>query len=437
MKKKRGVKKGHIAAFFVIVAAFAVLIASNVMDHAEEISLGLDLQGGFEVLYEVHPMEEGQEVNRDLLRDTVAALNARINVLGVSEPNVSIEGDDRVRVQLAGVTDQQAARELLATEARLSLRDTDDNLMLDGSDLVEGGARQNFHHETNQPIVTVTLRDANLMGQVSREIMQKPDNRMAIWLDYDEEEDSFYEEIAKEDSKIVSAPTVQKVLQTSDIMISGNFTVESAQQLAGILNAGALPVELEEIYSHAVGASLGERSMDQAIYAGFIGITLIFAYMLFYYRFMGVIAVTTLIAYIYIVLVVFNWMNAVLTLPGIAALILGVGMAVDANIITYERIKDEIKAGKSTMSAFRAGGRRSLSTILDANITTIIAASVLFYFGTSAVQGFAVMLIVSILTSFLTAVFGSRLLLGLWVYSRILNQKPRMFGVKERDISEL
>ena len=130
-------------------------------------------------------------------------------------------------------------------------------------------------------------------------------------------------------------------------------------------------------------------------------------------------------------------MNAVLTLPGIAALILGVGMAVDANIITYERIKDEIKAGKSTMSAFRAGGRRSLSTILDANITTIIAASVLFYFGTSAVQGFAVMLIVSILTSFLTAVFGSRLLLGLWVYSRILNQKPRMFGVKERDISEL
>lgn len=220
-------------------------------------------------------------------------------------------------------------------------------------------------------------------------------------------------------------------------MIEGNFTIEEAQQLAGILNAGALPVELEEIYSNSVGASLGERAMEQAIYAGFIGIALIFAYMLFYYRFMGIVAVITLSVYIYIVLVVFNWMNAVLTLPGIAALILGVGMAVDANIITYERIKDELRSGKSMMSAFRAGSRRSLSTILDANITTILAASVLFYFGTSAVQGFAVMLIVSILTSFLTAVFGSRLLLGLWVNSRILDGKPRMFGVKESEIGEL
>ncbi|WP_078597307.1 protein translocase subunit SecD [Evansella clarkii] len=436
MKKKRGVKKGHIAAFFVIVAAFAALIASNVLDHAEEISLGLDLQGGFEVLYEVHPIDEGQQMDRELLTDTVAALNARINVLGVSEPNVTIEGDDRVRVQLAGVTDQQAARELLATEARLSFRDVDDNLMLDGSDLVEGGARQSFHPDTNQPIVTVTLEDANLMGDVSQEIMQNPDNRMAIWLDYDEE-DTFYEEIQKEDSKIVSAPTVRSVLRTTDIMIEGNFTVESAQQLAGVLNAGALPVELEELSANAVGASLGERAMDQAIYAGFIGIGLIFAYMIFYYRFMGLVALVTLSIYIYLVLVVFNWMNAVLTLPGIAALILGVGMAVDANIITFERIKDELRSGKSTMSAFRAGSRRSLSTILDANITTILAAAVLFYFGTSAVQGFAVMLIVSILTSFLTAVFGSRLLLGLWVNSRVLNQKPRMFGVKEREISEL
>ncbi|UCZ54359.1 protein translocase subunit SecD [Bacillus shivajii] len=437
-KKKRGVRKGLIVTFFIIVAALAGLIASNVMDHADEISLGLDLQGGFEVLYEVHPADEDQEIDRDLLTDTVAALNARIDVLGVSEPNVTIEGENRIRVQLAGVSDQQSARELLSTEARLSFRDIDDNEMMDGADLVEGGARQSFHPETNQPIVTVTGRDRDTFGDVTREILERPfpDNILAIWLDY-EEGDTYEEEIQKEDSKIISAPSVNEELRTTDIMITGNFTIEEAQQLAGILNAGALPVELEEIYSESVGASLGERAMDQAIYAGFIGIFLIFAYMIGYYRFMGLIATITLSAYIYIVLVVFNWMNAVLTLPGIAALILGVGMAVDANIITYERIKDELRSGKSTMSAFRAGGRRSLSTILDANITTILAASVLFYFGTSAVQGFAVMLIVSILTSFLTAVFGTRLLLGLWVNSRILNQKPRMFGVKESDISEL
>ncbi|MBU9720689.1 MULTISPECIES: protein translocase subunit SecD [Bacillaceae] len=437
-KKRKGVKSGLIVVFFVIVAAFAALIATNVTDHAENISLGLDLQGGFEVLYEVRPVEEGQVVNRDLLRDTVASLNARINVLGVSEPNVTIEGDDRVRVQLAGVSDQQAARELLSTEARLSLRDVHDNMLLDGSDLVEGGARQSFNPDTNAPIVLVTIDDADKFGDITSELkdLDPPENRMAIWMDF-EEGDSYFEEILKEDSKIVSDPRVSQTLRTTDIMITGDFTVEEAQHLAGILNAGALPVELEEIYSNAVGASLGERAMDQAIFAGFIGIALIFAYMVIYYRFMGIMAIITLSIYIYIVLVVFNWMNAVLTLPGIAALILGVGMAVDANIITYERIKDEIRTGKSTMSAFRAGSRRSLSTILDANITTILAASVLFYFGTSAVQGFAVMLIVSILTSFLTAVFGSRLLLGLWVNSRILNNKPRMFGVKEDEISEL
>ncbi|MCE7793760.1 protein translocase subunit SecD [Salipaludibacillus sp. CUR1] len=438
MKKRKGVRKGLIVAFFAIIIALGALIATNVQDHAEDISLGLDLQGGFEVLYEVEPVDEGSEVNRELLSDTVSALNARIDVLGVSEPNITIEGEDRIRVQLAGVTDQAAARELLSTEARLSFRDVNDELKMDGSDLVEGGARQSFHPETNQPIVTVTVDDPTLFEEITRDLSNRPpgENILAIWLDYNEE-DSFEEEMAKEDSKIVSAPTVRNVIPSRDVMIEGGFTVDSAQDLAGILNAGALPVELTELQAESVGASLGERSMDMAINAGMVGVALIFTYMLVYYRFMGIIAVLTLTAYIYLVLVVFNWLNAVLTLPGIAALILGVGMAVDANIITFERIKDELRSGKSTISAFRAGSRRSLSTILDANITTILAAGVLFYFGTSAVQGFAVMLIVSILTSFITAVFGARLLLGLWVNSRILNKKPRMFGVKEREISEL
>lgn len=438
MKKRKGVKKSLIVAFFAIVIAFAALIATTVLDQAEDISLGLDLQGGFEVLYEVEPVNAESEINRELLTDTVSALNARIDVLGVSEPNIRIEGDNRIRVQLAGVTDQQSARELLSTQARLSFRDVNDVVMMDGSDLVEGGARQSFDPKTNEPIVSVQVDDPRLFEDITRDLSNRPEAEklLAIWLDY-EEGDSFEEERLKEDSKIVSAPRVGEVIPSRDVMISGNFTVESAQELAGILNAGALPVDLEEIYSNSVGASLGERSMEMAINAGIVGVALIFGYMLVYYRFMGIIAVLTLSAYIYLVLVVFNWLNAVLTLPGIAALILGVGMAVDANIITFERVKDELRSGKSTISAFRAGSKRSLSTILDANITTILAAAVLYVYGTSAVQGFAVMLIVSIVMSFVTAVFGARLLLGLWVNSRILNKKPRMFGVKERDISEL
>lgn len=437
------VKKGRIFAFFLIVVALAALIGTTIMGTAKEIKLGLDLQGGFEILYEVRPTEEGETFNPgemgEILSATVSALNQRVNVLGVSEPYITIEGDDRIRVQLAGVDDPQTARELLATEANLTFRDVHDNVMLDGADLQQNGARVTFS-EANQPEVGVTLKDANQFGEITRDIMNRPpgENLLVIWLDF-EEGDSFYEEMTKpeHERKFISAPSVRQVLNTRDVVIQGTFTMEEATFLADVLNAGALPVQLEELSSNSVGASLGEDAMVKTIYAGFIGIALIFIYMLFYYRFMGMIAVITLSVYIFLVLLVFNWMNAVLTLPGIAALILGVGMAVDANIITYERIKDEIRSGKSIMSAFKAGSRRSLSTILDANITTILAAGVLFYYGTSSVQGFAVMLIVSILMSFITAVYGTRLLLGLWVNSRILNKKTRLFGVKESEISEL
>lgn len=167
------------------------------------------------------------------------------------------------------------------------------------------------------------------------------------------------------------------------------------------------------------------------MFAGIVGIAIIFLFMLFYYRLPGLIAVITLSVYVYITLQIFDWMNAVLTLPGIAALILGVGMAVDANIITYERIKEELKLGKSVRSAFRSGNRRSFATIFDANITTIIAAVVLFVFGTSSVKGFATMLILSILTSFITAVFLSRFLLSLLVESRWLDRKKAGLASKE------
>lgn len=432
------VKKGRIVAFFLIVALLAALISQTVMGVAQGIKLGLDLQGGFEILYEVHPVDEDSVIDSDALKSTVAALNQRVDVLGVSEPNISIEGENRIRVQLAGVTDQQTAREMLSTEANLTIRDVYDNVLVDGSDLKQNGAQASFGPD-NSPVVTVTLKDAKMMENITRDLLSRPqaERLLVIWLDFEEGVDSYAEEAMKEEPKFLSAAVVREVIPSDTAMISGSFTVEETQFLADVLNAGSLPVKLDEIYSNSVGASLGEEAMQKTIFAGFIGIALIFIYMLIYYRFPGIIAVITLSVYIYLVLVIFNWMNAVLTLPGIAALVLGVGMAVDANILTYERIKEEIRSGKSIISAFKAGNRRSFTSIFDANITTIIAASVLLSFGTSSVKGFAVMLIVSILVSFLTAVYGSRFLLGLWVNSRALNKKPRMFGVKEGEISDL
>lgn len=406
------------------------------MSITKETKLGLDLQGGFEVLYEVTPIDD-TDITEQTLSATVTALNQRVNVLGVSEPVIQIEGDDRIRVQLAGVEDQETARQLLATEAELTFRDVDDNILLDGSDLQQNGAAGQFD-QTNRPIVTLKLKDAERFGEVTRDLSERPigENVLVIWLDF-EEGDSYAEEANSADPKFLSAANVSEVINSQDVQISGNFTPEETKHISEILNAGSLPVKLDEMFSNSVGASLGEKSMVQTVYAGLIGIALIFVFMLFYYRLPGFIAVVTLSVYTYLVIVILNLMNAVMTLPGIAALVLGVGMAVDANIITYERIREELRSGKSTMSAFKAGTRRSFATILDSNLTTILAASVMFYFGTSAVRGFSIVLIVSILTSFLTAVLGSRLLLGMWVSSKFLNKRPGWFGVKERDIDEL
>lgn len=431
------VKRSRIVAFFLILLLIGSTVGVTFKDILGNIKLGLDLQGGFEVLYEVIP-EEGQEINEEIMTSTAEALNNRINVLGVSEPSIQIEGENRIRVQLAGVEDQNQAREMLSTEAHLSFRDVNDNLMMDGKDLVEGGAEQTFD-ENGQPSVSIKLKSADKFKEVTEKIvnMGAPNNLLVIWLDFEEGVDSFAAELGKEDPKYLSAPTVNQIFNQSTVSIVGSFTVEEAQTLANLLDAGALPVELEEIYSTSVGAQFGEQALESTVIAGVIGILAIFVFMILYYRFPGFISVATLIIYTFLTLLIFDWMNAVLTLPGIAALILGVGMAVDANVITFERIKEELKVGRSLKAAFKAGNSNSLSTILDANLTTILAAIVLFIYGTSSVKGFATTLIVSILVSFLVAVYGTRWLLGLWVNSNLFNKKPGWFGVKQKDMKDI
>ncbi|EIM07926.1 bifunctional preprotein translocase subunit SecD/SecF [Planococcus antarcticus DSM 14505] len=427
--------RGRIVAFFLLVIVLIGIIGTTSLPIAKDIKLGLDLQGGFEVLYQVEALEGGQEITEDVLTDTTDALMNRINVLGVSEPVIQIEGEDRIRVQLAGVEDQSSARELLSTEANLTFRDSEDNLLLSGNDLKQGGATGTFDSNGN-PIVTLELNDPGKFAEVTETISQLPvpENVLVIWLDFEEGVDSFAEERLKADPKFVSAPSVSQRISSPSVEISGSFTVEETQNLAGILNAGALPVSLEEIYSTSVGAQFGEQALDQTMVAAAVGIALVLIFMLVYYRLPGMVAVVTLSAYVYLILLVFQWIGGVLTLPGIAAIMLGVGMAVDANIITYERIREEMRVGKSIKESFRVGARSSFSAIIDANVTTLLAAIVLFYFGTSSVKGFATLLIISILVSFLTAVWGSRLLLGLWVNSGALDDKPGLFGLKKSTI---
>lgn len=427
--------RGRIVAFLLLLVIFAGTISPTVTGVLKDIKLGLDLQGGFEVLYQVNELKDGQKITEDVVADTASALSSRIDVLGVNEPSIQIESGNRIRVQLAGVDDQNSARELLSTQANLTFRDSDDNIMLDGIDLKERGAKAAFDQQ-GQPIVTLELKDADKFAEITAEIAAKsaPDNVLVIWLDFEEGVDSYKEEAMKpeEEQKFTSAPRVSQRINSDSVEISGAFTVDETKNLSGILNAGALPVELEEIYSTSVGAQFGEEALNNTILASIIGVAAIFIFMIAYYRLPGVIAVISLVVYIFLILVIFDWINGVLTLPGIAAIVLGVGMAVDANILTYERIREELRVGKSVKKAFDAGAKQSFTAIFDANVTTLLAAVVLFFFGTSSVKGFATLLIISILVIFITAVWASRVLLGLLVNSGYFDNKPGWFGIPKK-----
>ena len=421
--------KSRIVAFVLILVLFTAAISTTVNGVLKDIKLGLDLQGGFEVLYEVKELKDGQKITPGVVSATATALDKRINEIGVSEPSIEIEGENRIRVQLAGVEDQESARKLLSTSANLTFRDVDDNLLLDGDDLKPGGAKDSFDQQ-NRPIVSLTLKDAKKFADITSKIAAKPagENLLVVWLDFEEGVDSYKAESQKAKPRYASAATVSQTLNTTDVMISGNFTVEETKNLAGILDAGALPVKLNEIYSTSVGAQFGEDALKNTIFAGIVGVVLIFLFMLFYYRLPGFISIITLAIFTFLVLVVFDWINAVLTLPGIAAIVLGIGMAVDANILAAERIREELRVGHSVKQAFQIGSKQSLSAIIDAQLTTLLAAAVLFQFGTSSVKGFATTLIISILLSFLTAVWGSRVLQGLLVNSGYFNN-PVWFGI--------
>lgn len=402
--------------FLLVIVALGGLMFTTTGQVSKNIVLGLDLRGGFEILYKVEPLEPGQKVTSDLLKATAKMVEKRVNIGGVSEPEISVENPDRIRVRLAGVTNQEKLRDLIGKPAVLTFRDESGKIVLRGSDLAPGGAGVGYDN-LQRPLVTLKFASADAFEKVTRDNLHK---RVAIYLDED----------------MLTNPEIQAVISGGNAQITGNYTVESAQELADILNSGALPAKLNEMQATAVGASLGEMALQKTIFAGYVGGAAIFLFMLIVYRMPGMIANITLAGFTYFCLVILDWMNATLTLPGIAGFILAVGMAVDANIITYERIQEEIRSGKTILSAFRMGQRRSFITIIDSHVTTLIACAVLFYFGTSSIQGFAIILTMTLIVSLITNVFGSRLLLWMLLNANMF-KKPKWFGVKESDIGEL
>ncbi len=429
-------KKGSLGIFFLAVAAIAVIVATTFNAIKNNLNLGLDLQGGFEILYEVTPLNEGSEVDMTAVTNSISK---RINVLGVSEPEIIVEGDNRVRVQLAGISDQESARSMIGTTANLTFRDVDDNELADSSILVEGGA--SLAYQDGVPIVSLQIADQAKFGEITKNIAAKASgsNIMIIWLDW-EEGDTYTAEAAKankgEEPKYISAAQVRSEIN-GNCIIEGNFTEEEARTLANLINSGSLPVKLTEISSNVVSAEYGADALAKTAQAGMIGVGLVMLFMIYMFRLPGIVSAIMLVFYIWAVFGIYSLMGAVFTLSGIGALVLGVGMTVDANIISYERIKQELYKGRSVRAAVAEGQKQSFSAVFDAQFTTLIAALIMYIWGNGAVKGFATMLIITVVMTLVLNVGFSRWLLNLLVNAGIADGKPGLFNVKESQIPDI
>lgn len=427
-------KKSRLIVFGICVITILTMIVTLAPSIRNGMTLGLDLQGGFEILYEVSPLD-GQDMPE--MSSVVSSVRKRVDVLGVNEPEITVEGDNRIRVQLAGVDNPEQARRIISSTANLTFRDVNDNLLMDATVLEEGGASVAQDQYGNY-VVNLNLSDSNTFYQVTSQVaaMGSGQNLMVAWLDYEEGE-SYAAESRKEDPAYISAATVSEGINGDSAQISGNFTLESATELADLINSGSLPVQMTEIYSDVVSADYGMDAFSSTMLAGAIGVAAVMLFMICVYRLPGVISAITLAVYIFVVFLLYNAMGAVFTLSGIAALVLGVGMAVDSNILTFERIKESMYAGRSVKTAFREGSKDSFRTIVDAQLTTFISALILYIFGTGSVKGFATMLIVSTITTLLLIVFIVRFLLGLLVNSGYLDERYELFGVKKSDVPDV
>lgn len=417
-----------------IVIAIITLGAFLIKPTLKNISYGIDLQGGFEILYKIEPLEKGKELTEDDLDKTYTAIVNRIDTLGVSEPVIAFEGNNLIRIQLPGVSNEEEARQRISTTAVLSFRDTNDKLLMTSDILGNNGASLTQDSKSFQYEVKLDIKDTAKFYEVTKKISQRTNgnNMIVIWLDYNDELDSYENEklTCGKDSnmKCISAASVKEGLDGGSVVIQGNFTKEEAQTLVDLINSGSLPTKLsEEATPKSVSPSFGAETITKTGIAGIITFILISLILVFKYRISGLIGSVCLFVYALLVFIIYNAVGGVLTLTGIAALVLGIGMAVDSIIISNDRIKDELRKGKKLIPAVNEGSKSSLKAIIDANVTTLLAGVILYIFGESSVKGFATMLIITIFVTIFACVILYRVLQIMTVKTKVFNDNEKLF----------
>ncbi len=423
---KKGFKLTTVLVSVLTVTLTCTLLIPYVFNN---ITKGLDLAGGFEILYQVSPSEDDDELTKDDLESAYKTMVRRIDKLGVTEPEISIEGNDKIRVKLAGVTNPDEARDYITITGELTFRDSSDNKLMD-KDVISGAKLSQDSNEN--PAILLNVKDKDTFYEVTSSISETSDKLIVIWLDFDKSMGDSYKtadcgNFEDENTvKCLSAATVSEGF-SSDVIIQGNFTYEQAKTLVDLINSGSSNVKYNEISSKTVAASFGEDSLNKTMIAGVIGVALIIIFMVICYRLSGFISSLSLLIYTFFTFLLFYLIDGVLTLTGIAAVILGIGMAIDACVITNERIKEELRKGKSLKTAFINGNKGSFSAIFDSNITTLLIALILFAFGESSVKGFATMLIINIIMTMFIMIMTNRFIMKQFVNTGYFDDKLKLF----------
>ncbi len=421
-KKKR---TGLLALLFVVISLLLVAGSTiSLLNWENYLRKGLDLEGGVYVLLEA--VDTGDtETDHDAIERAMTIIRQRVDELGVVEPVLQREGDRRIRIELPGIEDPAQAMAIIGRTAQLNfvyienlpekMNQEGEFLLSDAELLLTGANLKNAYFtrgQYNEPIVALEF-DAEGRELFAQATQAHLGDIIAIFLD----------------DELVSAPTVQNVITDGSAIITGIGSTENAHNIALMLRSGALPVELVELETRSVGPLLGENALRLAFSAGIVGLGIVMLYMMLYYRIAGLISVISLFVYLALVFLVLAAFRATLTLPGLAGLILSIGMAVDANVLIFERIKEELQLGKTSLTAVNTGFERALRAILDANITTVIGALVLFVVASGPVRGFAVVLLIGIVASVFSAIFLTRVLLRLAVRSKLI-KKPAYLGYR-------
>lgn len=411
-----------VVAFFAVIAVTGLNIGGrtvipSVTDTDKGIRLGLDLVGGSSITYEAK-LPEGYDMG-SLSSDMQTAqqlLRTRLTSKGFTEATVALTGDRRVTVEIPQITNPEEAVQTLGTTAQLVFMDADGKEWLTGKDIAgataQRGRPNNELSDIDYVQVEFTSEGAVKFAEATGEISARSDgtNYLAIVMD----------------GQAISTPSVAQRIDSNSCVITGSFDRDSARELAGLIDAGQMPFSLEQVELQSVGPQLGANALQTSLFAGAIGVLIVCLFMVIMYRVPGVVAVMALGFYIVIEAIIFTLARVNLSLPGIAGIILSIGMAVDANVVIFERVKEELRMGKTVKSAIESGFKRAFTAILDSNITTLIAAAVLLWKGTGTIVGFATTLGIGVLVSMFTALTITHFLLNRMVDFRIRN--PKAYG---------